>query len=160
MPMTTPRVDHSSTALTSGTVVMVGGRETPQPGSANFLDTIEVFPLRNSLPTVPSAMTAMSSLAGTLLITVNVADAENDGGYVIIRFRTLPSGTFRRATIDAQSPSTAGANFPNFQVSPGVYAFRWDTAADGVSSGASVEIEVLPVGTTLGSAVRFNAQVP
>ena len=52
------------------------------------------------------------------------------------------------------------SNFPNFRVTPGTYSFRWLTGVDGVASGTTVEIEVLPVGATLGTAFHFIAVVP
>ena len=46
---------------------------------------------------------------------------------------------------------------------PGIgthFLFRWNYAADALNAGQSVEVEVLPVGASLGAAHRFTAVLP
>ncbi len=158
--MGTARAEHSSTAISCGAVVIVGGRAD----STNYIDTIELYPFDNAVPVIAAAVTATSGTAGTMFVNVSVSDANNDGGYVIIRFRQ-GSGPWQLATIDQQFPSTVAGNFPTMQVTgnsaiPSFYNFRWNFAADGVASGATVTIEVLPIGAVLGSANQFSAVTP
>jgi hypothetical protein len=165
IPMLVPRAEHTSNMISSGAAIVIGGRNDVG-GTTNFLGSLEFYPFDNSNPVVASAFTNTTGVNGTLFILMTVTDANADGGYVIIRFRTpAGSGMFRQCTIDQQSPSTAANNFPNMQVGgmPNQaipYSFRWNFAADGLSSGQSVEIEVLPVGATLGSPVNFTVSLP
>lgn len=163
IPMLVPRAEHSSTATSCGAIALIGGRNDVG-AVTNFLGSIELFPTENANPVVAGASSSASPAAGTLFIHVSVTDADADGGYLIIRFRTA-GGNFQLCTIDEQQPSTAGGTFPNMQVSglpsPATpYSFRWSFLADGLASGQSVEIEVLPIGATLGAAVRFDATLP
>jgi hypothetical protein len=165
IPMAVPRSEHSSNATNCGAVIVIGGRNDVG-GTNNFLGSLEFYPFENTNPVVASAFTGTTGVNGTVYILITVTDADADGGYVIIRFRApVGTGMFRLATIDQQSPSTAPANFPNMQVGgmPSQalpYSFRWNFAADGLSSGQLVEIEVLPVGATLGSPVNFVVALP
>ena len=156
------RGEHSATATDSGAVFVIGGRNDVG-GGMNFLDSIEFFAFSNDVPTVASAMTAVSTKVSqvtpggaTMNINVDVTDAEQDGGYVIIRYRALPSGLWNSATIICQSPSTSSVtDYPNMMVTPGSFAFTWDYAADGVATGTDVEIEIIPVGAVIGSPLRL-----
>ena len=118
----------------------------------NFLDSIEFFAFSNDVPAVANAMTAVSTNPNsTMNITVDVTDANQDGGYVIIRYRKL-GGLIHSATIISQSPSTSSVpGYPNMMVEPGSYTFTWDYTADGVAPGEDVEIEIIPVGAVIGS---------
>jgi len=165
IPMLTPRAEHSSDATNCGAIVVIGGRNDVG-GTTNFLGSLEFYPFENTNPVVASAFTNATGVTGTMYLLITVQDADADGGYVIIRFRApAGSGLFRQATIDQQSPSTASGNFPNMQVlgMPNQalpYSFRWNFVADGLSSGQTAEIEVLPVGATLGTPVHFTVTLP
>lgn len=157
------REDHTSTATTCGFVALIGG--TNDAGCAqNFLATVEVYPFDNKNPVVESAAALATGVPGTADIDVGVTDEDADGGYLIIRYR-VGTGMFMLATIIQQTPSSAPAGFPNMQVAalptPGAhYSFRWNYAANGLSAGQSVEVEVLPVGATLGTPVTFTTALP
>jgi hypothetical protein len=116
-------------------------------------------------PVIAQAFTATSGTNGTLYIDITVTDQDADGGYVIIRFRPGATGAYRLCTIDQQNPSSAGGSFPNMQVEglPAQafpYAFRWNFAADGMSSGQLVQVEVIPIGVTLGTPVNMTFNLP
>lgn len=159
------RADHTATATDCGGVFVIGGRNDVG-GGINFLDSIEFFSFSNDVPIVTQAMTSTSSkpsglggTSGTVNIDVDVTDAEQDGGYVIIRYRTVPAGDFCTATIICQTPSTSTVtDYPNMMVSPGSYTFTWDYPADGINPGELVEIEIIPVGAIIGSPLRFMAE--
>jgi hypothetical protein len=145
--------------------VLIGGRN--QSGATtNFLNTLEVYTYDNMNPVVASAFTAASGVPGTLYLDMTVTDVDADGGYVVIRWRpAFGSQTYRLATIDQQNPSTAGGGFPNMQVGgmPNQalpYAFRWNFGADGLSTGQTVDVEILPIGVTLGTPVHLQIQLP
>jgi hypothetical protein len=164
IPMVQPRAEHTTTATDCGTVVVVGGRNDVG-GMTNFLGSLELYPFENTNPTVATAFTGTTGITGTVYVLITVEDADADGGYVIIRYRPGGVGMFRLCTIDSQSPSTAPGNFPNMYVfgMPGMpqpYSFRWNFVADGLASGQVAEIEVLPVGATLGTPVRFTFMLP
>lgn len=106
-------------------------------------------------------MTSGTGLGGNLTVTFEVTDANCDGGFIYVRFRTASSGgLWSKATIISQIPSTAPGNYPNFEVFPGAYNLVWDYQADGVTSGSVVELEIIPVGAVLGTPVSFPLQVP
>ena len=160
--LTEARAEHTATATSGGTVFVIGGRNDVG-GAVNFLDSVEFFAFSNEVPTVVQAMTANYNPVGgatTIDINVDIADADADGGYVIIRFSNLTQVTAcMTATITAQSPSTAANNFPNMMVAPGSYTFTWDYAADGVNPSDMVEIEIIPVGAVIGSPTKITATV-
>jgi hypothetical protein len=161
VPLSFPRAEHSSTASSCGFVAVIGG-VLDTTCVTSFLQTVEVYPFENQNPVVESVTALATGVPGTIDIDVSITDEDADGGYVIIRWR--PAGTtgmFMLARIISQTPSTAPANFPNMQVAgmPGIgthYAFRWNFAADALSAGQSVEIQVLPVGATIGDPVVFT----
>jgi Galactose oxidase, central domain len=160
--MNTARAEHSSTGTSCGPIVLIGGRSG---ATSNFLNTLEIFAYDNMNPTIATAFTATSPMAGTVYVDMTVTDPDADGGYVVIRFRPFGMGMYRLCTIDQQNPSTAPNAFPNMQVvgMPNQalpYAFRWNFAADGLSTGQTVEIEILPVGVTLGTPVNLTFQLP
>lgn len=157
IPMGTARAEHSSTGTSCGPIVLIGGRSGV---ASNFLNTLEMYTYDNMNPVIASAFTATSGVNGTVYVDMTVTDPDADGGYVIIRFRPFGAGMFKLCTIDQQNPSTAGGGFPNMQVGgmPNQalpYAFRWNFAADGLTSGQTVQVEVLPVGVTLGTPVTL-----
>jgi hypothetical protein len=157
IPMGTARAEHSSTGTSCGPIVLIGGRSA---AASSFLNTLEMYTYDNMNPVIASAFTATSAVNGTLYVDMTVTDPDADGGYVIIRFRPFGTGPFKLCTIDQQNPSTAGNAFPNMQVGgmPNQalpYAFRWNFAADGLSSGQTVQIEILPIGVTLGTPVTL-----
>jgi hypothetical protein len=159
-----PRMDHSSTATSCGFVALVGGTNDPVCVTS-FLSTVEVYPIDNRVPVVASAFGLPTGVGGTADIQVGITDEDADGGYLIIRYRVGGVGMFMLATITQQTPSTAPANFPNMHVSglPGFavpYTFRWNYAANGLSAGQVVEVEVLPVGAVLGDPVSFIVTLP
>ena len=98
-----------------------------------------------------------------MYIDLTITDQDSDGGYVIIRYRPGGIGMFRLCTITEQNPSSAGGvipAFPNMHVEglpnqPFPFAFKWNFAADGLTSGQTVEIEIIPVGVTLGTPVTI-----
>jgi hypothetical protein len=163
-PLATARAEHTATAVDCGSVFIIGGRNAVgSPSGLNFLDSVEFYAFSNSVPVVSSAMTATSGTAGTVGINFVVTDADADGGYVIIRYRTtVGSGNWEQATIASQTPSSISspANFANHQVCPGPYTFVWNFAADGVSNATQVEIEILPFGAVIGTPTRFVARTP
>jgi Galactose oxidase, central domain len=161
VPLLFPRAEHSSTATSCGFVAVIGG-VLDTTCVTSFLQTVEVYPFENMNPVVETATALVTGVPGTVDIDVSITDEDADGGYVIIRWRPAgTSGMYMLATIIQQIPSTAPANFPNMQVAgiPGLgthYAFRWNFAADALSAGQNVEIQVLPVGATLGDPVVFT----
>jgi hypothetical protein len=168
IPLTFPRADHSSDPTDCGAIAITGGR-TGAIGAPSYLNDLEIFPFTNTNPAITNAFTASAGSPGYIYLDITVTDQDGDGGYVIIRFRAPPGNNavpFRLATIDQQSPSTGPSFFPNMQVGgmPSQslpYAFRWHYAADGLSSGQSAEVEIIPVGVTLGTPVRFTVtQLP
>jgi hypothetical protein len=130
-----------------------------------FLSSVEFYPFANTNPVVVNASNVVGGApAGSLDISVFVTDANADGGYVIIRFRVGGVGMFLGATITAQGDTTP-TGFPNMHVdglpsTPVQQVFRWNFAADGLTTGQIVQIEVLPVGATLGTPVRFTTTLP
>jgi hypothetical protein len=157
-----PRAEHTATAVDDGTVFVIGGRNAvSSTAGLNFLDSIEFFSFSNVVPSITVAATSTSTAGtGTLSINVQVTDADQDGGYVLIRFTNLGSGVCAAATIVSQNPSSLGNNIPNLEVNTGSYSFVWDYAADGLVTGNQVEIEVIPVGAVIGSPVKFLAAIP
>ena len=159
-PMSVARADHSSTAVDCGSVFIIGGRN----GTAtafNYLNDVEFYLFSNAVPVVTNPMTSGSGVGGNLTITFEVTDANADGGYVYVRFRDpAAGGAWSKATIVSQIPSTAPGNYPNLQVFPGTYNLVWNYQTDGVTSGAVVEFEIIPVGAVLGTPVNFPLQVP
>jgi Kelch motif len=161
--MAAPRVDHSSTAANGGFVAIVGG--TNDAGCiTNFLSSVEVYPFENQNPVVTSASVVTTGFPGLADISIGITDEDADGGYVIIRWRPAGGGMFMLPTLTQQVPSSAGT-FPNMQVDgiPSIatpYAFRWDFAADGLTTGTAVDVEIIPVGATLGTPVIFVTALP
>jgi hypothetical protein len=160
----TPRAEHTATAVDCGTIFVIGGRNSVgSPSGLNFLDSLEFYAFSNSVPVLSAPATSTSQTAGTVGINFTVTDADADGGYVIVRFRTTPgSGPWSHATIVAQTPSsiTSPANFPNHEVCPGNYLFVWNFQGDGVPNGTVVEIELIPFGAVIGTPVKFTARTP
>ena len=156
------RAEHSSTPTDCGSIVVIGGRRIA--GSATtFLNDLEMYPFDNMNPVVTSAFTATSPMAGTMYIDMTITDQDSDGGYVIIRYRPGGIGMFRLCTITEQNPSSANGvipAFPNMHVEglpsqPFPFAFKWNYTADGLTAGQTVEIEIIPVGVTLGTPVKI-----
>ncbi len=159
------RGDHTTTASAGGAVFVIGGRNGSSTGS--FLDSIDFFAFSNEVPAITSAMTSASAKpsgtgsGATMNVDVAVTDADQDGGYVIIRYASPPGSDFCPATIICQTPSSSTvSDYPNMQVGPGNYTFTWDYTADGVVAGSPVQIEVIPVGAVIGSplVITGNAQ--
>jgi hypothetical protein len=165
IPMLQPRAEHSSTPTDCGAIVVIGGRNAPVSPAATYLDSVEIYPFENMNPVVAGVALFAGSAPGTADLHVGITDPDADGGYLIVRYRLGSSGMFMLATIDQQTPSTAPGGFPNMHVSglpssPVDYVFRWNHAADGLASGQAIQLEVLPIGATLGTAVLLNAAVP
>ncbi|HYC79064.1 MAG TPA: kelch repeat-containing protein [Planctomycetota bacterium] len=146
--MTTPRADHTTTAIENGTVVVVAGRN-----GSTFLDTLETFPQNNATPTITGA--SFSAGVGGVGITVNATDPDGDGGYAIVRVRSGgSSGPFNMARLVAGSANSDGG------LNAGTTVYLWDATAQGFAPGSSVEVEVIPVGATVGTPFRFTAVRP
>jgi len=161
-PLVTPRGEHTATAVDCGSVFVIGGRNSVgSPSGLNFLDSIEFYAFSNAVPVVSAPLTSASQTAGTLGINFSVTDADADGGYVVVRYRTtVGSGSWSLATISAQTPSSAGSNYPNHEVCPGNYLFVWNFLGDGVPNATQVEIQIIPFGAVIGSPVSFVAVTP
>lgn len=169
--LATARAEHSASATFSGRVFVVGGRNLDAMNSLAFLDDVEVLPFSNTVPVV-SAFTSTTftptgpPMTSNLALNVTIDDADADGGYVVIRWRQGFNGPFAPATIISQvpstvpDPSTGALTFPNLEVGVGQYSFLWDFAADGAPSGQTVQVEVIPVGATLGTPARFSVTLP
>lgn len=154
------RAEHSATAVDCGEVVVIGGRNASGAGmTVQWLDSIEVFPFSNTVPTLFTCNAAPGVNAGLLAISATVTDSNSDGGYVVIRYREAGTVDWRHANITQQTPTTATmatqANFPTMEVdvslNNGQYVFIWDFAAQGLTTGQTVDIQIIPFGATLGS---------
>jgi hypothetical protein len=163
--LTEARAEHAAPASETGSVFVIGGRNnafsTSDGGGYgfNFLDSVEFFPFSNNLPVVVLPNTQLGVASGnTLPIAFDVTDAEGDSGYVIVRTR-LPGQDWQPANIVAQSLNGGTPSSPaNLMVVPGSHVFTWDTT--GFSSGAIVEVQIIPVGAVIGSPVSFQRQIP
>lgn len=161
--MSSARAEHTATASDCGTVFIVGGRNSVGSASGlNFLDSIEFYAFSNSVPVISAPLTAASAAASSVAVNFMVSDTDADGGYVVIRFRTTPgSGPWTTATITSQNhPENPSNTFPNHEVCPGNYSFVWAFGQDGVASGSTVEIQIIPFGAVIGSPVQFVARTP
>lgn len=162
-PLTVPRAEHSAANTDCGSVFVIGGRNNAgMTPNLNFLDSVEFYAFSNAVPMVASANTSASGQgAGTVAINFNVTDANNDGGYVVVRYRTtIGSGPWSHATISSQTPSSLPGNFPNHEVCVGNVTFIWNFAADGVGAMTPVEIQLIPFGAVIGTPMQFLAATP
>jgi hypothetical protein len=164
VPLQAPREGHTSNMTDCGAAAIIGGINDVNCVTT-FLNTIELYPFDDHNPEIAGATVLPTGVPGTADVQVGVTDEDADGGYLIIRFRTSGVGMFMLATIVQQTPSTAAGNFPNMQVSglPSLavpYTFRWNYAADGLTAGQLVEVEVLPVGATLGTPLTVTTSLP
>lgn len=159
--MLEPRAEHSLTATDCGSVFVIGGRNQSMGGAPTFLDSIEFYAFSNSIPVVNSPMTASVNSASMIGIDFTVTDSEQDGGYVIVRFREAGTTKWLNAYIDTQINPGGGAQTPaSGRVIAGNYQFIWNYNANGVSSGTLVDIQLIPVGANIGTAVQFQARIP
>ncbi len=144
--MVNDRALHTQTTLQDGSAALVGG-VSGTAGMNTVLDTIEVFQFANTRPVV-SNLTLTSSSASNVLIKFDLADAENDCSFVIVRF-SVNGGAYGFANlVDYQE---------TVNLAPGSVSIRWNAAVDGVSSGNMVTVEVIPVGGSMGALVRSAA---
>ncbi|MSR74988.1 MAG: hypothetical protein EXS14_05930 [Planctomycetes bacterium] len=151
---------HTSTAMPGGNVLVVGGRNSTTAGAPYIAGNTEVFAFSNQVPVVSVPMSSANATAGVVNINFTVSDVDGDGGFVVVRFRPAASSTWSTATIVSQSPLSPGITTPTMEVAPGAVSMAWNYGADGVSSGTSVQVEVMPFGATLGTpmAVTFTVQ--
>jgi hypothetical protein len=158
-PLLVPRAEHAASTVDCGSLFIIGGRNNAGAvPNLNFLDSVEFYAFSNAVPAVSSAMTSAAGGTNQMSIRFNVTDTDQAGGYVVIRFRTTPgSGGWQHATLVSQTPSSVPGNYPNCEVCPGLYTFVWNYGTDGVSSGAVVEIQIIPFGAVIGSPVQFVA---
>lgn len=171
IPFTTPfsavnfmqeaRAEHTLTASECGSVFVIGGRNQTMGGSPDFLDSIEFYAFSNAIPALSDPMTASTTLPSMVGIEFTVTDAESDGGYVIVRYRQAGTTKWRNAFIDSQVNPTGGTQTPaTGRVTSGNYRFIWNFNANGLSSGQLVDIQLIPVGANIGTAVQFQALIP
>jgi hypothetical protein len=153
--LNTARGLHAVTAVAGGNVFIVGGRNQTGAGQP-YLDDVEVFAFSNQVPVIASVNTSANPAAGHININFNVSDVDGDGGYVIVRFRDTSGNLWKQATISSQSPLSPGQTGHTGEVAPGATTMVWNFAADGVASGTSVEVQILPFGATLGSAASVT----
>ncbi|MCA9320563.1 MAG: hypothetical protein KDB53_07505 [Planctomycetes bacterium] len=147
MTMGTPRARHTSTTVASGSNILFGG-VTGTAGTETALDTIEAFQFNNSVPTV-TGVTVSGPASASVPISFTLVDNEGDRSFVFIRFSTDGGTTFNLATLtDPRS---------TVNLLPGSRVLNWNAAADGVTGGTSVIVEVIPVGGIFGSPVRSVA---
>ncbi len=123
---------------------MVGG-VTGTMATNTVLDTIEVFQFANTPPSVSNVVVSSTSPANAL-IKFDLADAEGDCSFVIVRF-TNGNG----------SATGAFATLVTYQetvnLAPGTISIRWNAAADGVASGNNVTVQIIPIGGSMGGPV-------
>ncbi|MFT7618752.1 MAG: hypothetical protein ACI97A_002399 [Planctomycetota bacterium] len=136
------RTSHTQTTLQDGSVAVIGGQSLGTP-----LDTIEVFRFSNSRPTA-SNVTVSGAAGGDLTINFDLADAENDRSFVIVRY-SINSGPFMFATLNDY------ANTVNLDT--GAKTLTWEAVNDMVMIGDSVVVEVVPVGGSFGDPGRSAA---
>jgi hypothetical protein len=152
-PLATPRAEHSSTALANGTVVVVAGRN-----GSNFLDTVEMFPANNAVPTISAGGLTVAATEGQsstqATISLTATDADGDGGYVILRARD--AGTTNAWSIVRLLAGSPGSNG---RLMPGANSYTWDFITQ-FPNGANVEVQAIPVGSVFGTPVTFNATLP
>ncbi len=139
--LTTSRARHTSTTLPGGSNVLLGG-VTGTMGMESALNTIEVYQFNNAAPSVSNVVVATPGVAGAS-ISFDLADAENDRAFVIVRFSTDGGQTYQFATLTDYAKTV--------NLVPGTYTLDWNTAADGLSSGQNVMVEIIPVGGTMGT---------
>ncbi len=151
---------HSATALPGGNVLVVGGRNSTTAGAPYLAGSTEVFAFSNQVPVVSAPMSSANATAGLVNINFVVSDVDGDGGFVIVRFRPAASSVWSTAKITAQTPGspTLGTT-PTMEVAPGSVSMTWDYAANGIASGTSVVVEVMPFGATLGTPVSVTFTV-
>lgn len=157
--LNTARGLHSATSVGGGNVFIVGGRNQTAAGNAYLADA-EVFAFSNQVPVVADVNTSANATAGSINITFNVSDVDGDGGYVIVRYRDTTTNIWEQATITGQTPASPGISGHTGEVAPGATTMVWNFAADSVSSGTSIEVQILPFGATLGSAASVTFVMP
>ncbi len=159
--LNTARGLHTATSVGGGNVFIVGGRNQTAAGYG-YLDDAEVFAFSNQVPVVADVNTSANATAGNINITFNVSDVDGDGGYVIVRYRvaSIPGSPWKQATISGQTPASPGITGHTGEVAPGATTMVWNFAADSVSSGTPVEVQILPFGATLGTAASRTFVMP
>ena len=158
-PLTTPRAEHAAGPGDGGNVYIIGGRNAAgSPAGLNFLTDIEFYAFSNTVPSITSTATSTAPISQMVNIDFDVQDADQDGGFVFIRWRDQGSMDWQNATIDSQIMPDGTVVFPpTFQIMPGDNTFRWNWAADGATANQVVEIQLIPVGAVLGSPATFTA---
>ena len=146
--MQAARARHTSTTVNTGSNVVMGG--VSGTGST-VLNSVEVFQFSNSAPVV-SALSAVGQTNGNVNIRFILGDFENDRSFVFARFSLDNGVTYHLATL--VSPQSA------VNLLPGTYDLEWNVAADGLSSGQSVQIEIVPVGGVIGSPFARAITIP
>lgn len=143
MDMNDARARHSQTTTGSGSAVVIGGISGTL-GMTTTLSTVEVFQFQNAAPSISNL--AGAGLTSDVSVTFDLADAEGDLSFVILRFSTDGGTNFNIATLT----DYRGA----FNLATGTRTIHWNAAADGVSNLSGVTIEVIPVGGAVGAPVR------
>ena len=158
--LATARAKHSATSLANGTVVIIDG----QNGNAtNFLSSVELFPVQNQMPVVTGV--TPTATAGGVMLAVTITDADQDGGYVVIRHAAVGSSNYTQTVIDQQTPSSSvnptNASYATMRVLPGTTMFRVPYAANGLSAGQQVTFKVDVVGAVISpSAGSVTTTLP
>ena len=145
--LTTARARHTSTTLPGGTNVLLGG-VTGTMGMESALNTIEVYQFNNSAPSVSNIVISAPSGPAAAGITFDLADAEGDRAFVIVRFSTDGGQTYQFATLTDYAKTV--------NLAPGSHMLDWNAAADGLSAGQAVTLEIIPVGGTMGAPTTVN----
>ncbi len=140
--LTTARARHTSTTLPGGSNVLLGG-VTGTMGMESALNTIEVYQFNNSAPTVSNIAVSTPSGPAAAGITFDLADAEGDRAFVIVRFSTDGGQTYQFATLTDYAKTV--------NLAPGSYTLTWNATADGLSAGQAVMLEIIPVGGRMGT---------
>jgi hypothetical protein len=106
-----------------------------------------------------------TATAGGVMLAVTITDADQDGGYVVIRHAAVGSSNYTQTVIDQQTPSSSvnptNASYATMRVLPGTTMFRVPYAANGLSAGQQVTFKVDVVGAVISpSAGSVTTTLP
>ena len=142
------RARHTSTTSATGSNIVIGGVQGPV-ASATPIDTIEVFQFSNAAPSVTNVTVSptQSNFADVPLI-FDLSDVEGDNACVFVRYSIDGGNTYSFATL---TDYAATVNLQSGQIT-----LNWNAQADGVGSGQSVRVQILPVGGVFGTPVSTS----
>lgn len=144
------RARHTSTTSATGSNVVIGGVQGMLP-TVTVNDSIEVFQFSNTAPVVSNLNVSTGNLSDVPIV-FDLADAEGDRAFVVVRFSTDGGATFSFATLN---DFAATVNLAGGQVT-----LNWNAAADGIASGSMVQVQVIPVGGVFGQPVTATVTIP